>query len=398
MSRLPIVPFALLFVLPACSTPAARQVDDSRAQAARRVTSVRVTEQPFERTVTVTGTLAAEEQVALAFNVSGQVDQVAVDLGALVREGQVVARLVPTDFDLRVQQAEAALAQARARLGLPPDGAADQVDPEVTALVRQRAAMLREAQLNRDRTRTFVDRGISPRASLDTAEAALQVAEGQHQDAIEEIRNRQAVLAQRRSELQIARQQRQDSVLRAPISGAVRQRQVTLGEYRTAGTPVMTIVRTNPLRLQVSVPERVTTGLRVGLPVRVRVDGETTAHSGTLARIGAAIDETNRSLPIEAVVDNPQGELRPGQFATADIVVSTEDKALVVPADAIVTFAGVQKVLVVKDGVAREQRIRTGRRSGDRVEVLEGLDAAAVVVRAPGDLVDGTAVTAQVAE
>jgi multidrug efflux pump subunit AcrA (membrane-fusion protein) len=84
--------------------------------------------------------------------------------------------------------------------------------------------------------------------------------------------------------------------------------------------------------------------------------------------------------------------LRPGQFATAQIIISEADRALVVPADAIVTFAGVQKVLTVKDGHAHEQRIRTGRREGERVEVVDGLRGGDVVVRAPGDLVDGVAV------
>ena len=361
--------------------------------------TVTVSERPFERLVSVTGTLAAEEQVILAFKVAGQVGEVAVDLGSPVRRGQVVARLIPTDFELRLGQAEAALAQARARLGLSPDGeGGDTVEPENAPLARQRRAMLSEARLNRDRTKTFVDRGISPRASLDSAEAAVEVAEGQYLDALEEIRNRQAILAQRRSELQLARQQLQDTVLRAPIDGAVRERQVTQGEYRAAGTPVLTIVRTDPLRLQLAVPERSIGELQTGLPVRVSVEGDTRTHEGRLERIGAALDETNRTLPVEAVVDNRSGALRPGQFATADIIVSREDTAVVVPSDAVVTFAGVQKVLTMRDGKAREQRIRTGRRDGDQVEVVEGLRSGEIVIRLPGDLVDGAAVQPRNAE
>jgi RND family efflux transporter MFP subunit len=154
----------------------------------------------------------------------------------------------------------------------------------------------------------------------------------------------------------------------------------------------MTVVRTHPLRLQLSVPERDTHGLRPGLPVRVRVEGDASEHSGRLERIGAAIVETSRTLPVEAVVPNPSDALRPGQFATADIVVSTSDRALVVPRGAIVTFAGIQKVLTVVEGRAREQRIRTGRREGDRVEVVEGLRGGEVVILDPGDLVDGAPV------
>jgi RND family efflux transporter MFP subunit len=385
---------AVLWTVPvaACSAPGSSAAGADTPEAARQVTTATVRQQPLTRAITVTGTLAAEDQVALSFKVAGRVDQVYVDLGSRVQQGQVLATLAPTDFELRVRQAEAALIQARARLGLPPDGESDAVDAESTALVRQRRAVVQEARLNRDRMKTFVDRGLSARATLESAEAALEVAEGQYQDALEEIRNRQGLLAQRRSELEIARQQLQDSVLRSPIDGAVRERQVTSGEYRAPGTPVLTVVRTHPLRLKLSVPERETGGLQPGLAVQVSVEGDERRYDARLERIGAAVDEANRTLPVEAVVPNPGDVLRPGQFATAEIIVSRSDQGLVVPRDTIVTFAGVQKVLTVKDGHAREQRIRTGRRDGDRVEVLDGLVDGDSVIREPGNLVDGVAV------
>jgi len=383
-----ILPF-----LAACSSPAGPvSASTADAVAARQVTGVLVGEQPLERVITVTGTLAAEDQVALAFKVAGRIDALNVDLGSPVREGQVLARLLPTDFEFRLHQAEAALHQARVRLGLPATGDEDIVDFESTGLLRQRRAVLQQARLNRDRMKTFFDRGLSSRGDLDAAEAALEVAEGQHQDAIEEIRNREGVLAQRRSELDLARQQLEDTILRSPMDGAVRERTATVGEYRTAGTPVVTIVRTDPLRLQLSVPERSAAQLRAGQAVRVRVEGDDRVHDGRLVRLGAAIDEANRTLPVEAVVTNSSGAIRPGQFATADIVVDEGEMALLVPDDAVVSFAGVQRVLVVQDGKAREQRIRTGRREGEQIEILEGLRSGDVVIRGPGDLADGVAV------
>jgi RND family efflux transporter MFP subunit len=347
--------------------------------------------EPLERTVAVTGTLAAEEQVALSFKVTGRVHELNVDLGSKVRRGQVLVRLTPTDFELRLQQATAALQQARARLGLSPNGEETTVDPENTSLVRQSRAVRDEARLTRDRVNTFVERGISSRADLDAAEAQLEVAEGKYQDALEEIRNREAVLAQRQSELSLARQALEDTLLRSPIDGAVRERQVTVGEFRSTGTPVLTIVRTDPLRLRVAVPERAATALRTGQAVRVRIEGDDASYEGKLVRLGAAIEEDNRTLPVEAAVANPHGALRPGMFASAEIIVDRADEAVVVPTDAIVTFAGVQKVLVVQDGKAVEQRVRTGRRDGGRVEIIEGVKAGDVVIVKPGDIVDGVA-------
>jgi multidrug efflux pump subunit AcrA (membrane-fusion protein) len=102
----------------------------------------------------------------------------------------------------------------------------------------------------------------------------------------------------------------------------------------------------------------------------------------------------SRTLIVEAEVANPNGRLRPGAFARAEIVVEAERSAVIVPAAAIVTFAGVERVFVVADGRAVERRIRTGRRAGDRVEVLEGLSTGDPVVVSPGNLAAGQPVTA----
>ena len=125
----------------------------------------------------------------------------------------------------------------------------------------------------------------------------------------------------------------------------------------------------------------------------VRLEGDPSAHSGRVARLSPSIQEQNRTLNVEAEVANPGGRLRPGSFARAEIVVEADRTAVTVPASAVVAFAGLEKVFGVKDGKSVEKRIRTGRRSGDRVEVLEGVAAGEAVVADPGNLVGGTPVT-----
>jgi multidrug efflux pump subunit AcrA (membrane-fusion protein) len=366
-----------------------------RAEAASEdipaVDVVRVDRTPLDQTVTVTGTLAAEEQVMLSLKVTGRLEEMLVDLGSQVRRGQVIARLTPTDFELRLRQAEAALQQARARLGLDPMGEDDTIDIERTGLIRQAQATLEEARRQRDRFATFVQRGISARADLETADAQLQIAEARYQDALEEVRNRQAVLAQRRSELALARQQLEDTTLKSPIDGVVRERLAFAGEYRAAGTPVVTVVRQHPLRLQLAVPERSASEVQVGQLVRVTVEGDAEAYRGRVARLSPAITEGNRTLAIEAEVPNENGRLRTGMFARAEIITS-EALSIVVPHSALVVFAGVEKLLLVKDGKVHEQRVRTGRRIDDRVEILEGVTTGDVVITAPGGLAEGVVV------
>lgn len=374
-------------------TTSARAASRAKAQEPRPVRVVAAAVGPLPRTVTVTGTLAADEEVVAGFKVAGRVSEIAVDLGSPVRKGQVLARLDPTDFRLRVEQAEAARRQVRAGLGLPGDGSGDRVDPEKTALVREARAVLDEARLNRDRMVQLSEKNYIARSEADASRSKLLVAESRYQAALEEIRNRQELLSERSSSLALARQQMADAVLSAPIDGAVRERRASVGEYLAAGAPVFGLVRVHPLRLRVAVTERDASSVRVGQAVRVRLEGDPVVHAGRVARLSPSIQEQNRTLIVEAEVANRDGKLRPGSFARAEIVVEADRTAVMVPASTVVTFAGLEKVFVVKDGKAVEKRIRTGRRSGDRVEILEGIAAGEQVVADPGSLVGGTPVT-----
>lgn len=393
------VPFALCaaaatFSLGCGGRPAASPAGAADPKAPRPVQVTNAVESQLERVIAVTGTLAAEDQVTVSFKVTGRLDSLDVDLGSSVEKGQAIGTLTPTDFLLRVTQADAALQQARARLGLVAGGSDETVDIEKTAVVRQAIAVLDQARLTRNRAASFAKDGIGSQADLDAAEANFRVAEGRYQDAIEEVRNRLALLTQRRTELELAKQALTDSRLTAPFSGRVRERHATPGQYLATGAPVVTIVKVNPLRLRLSIPERESSSVRVGQPVRVTLEGDPTPHQGRVIRISPAIEEDSRTLSIEAEVANPAGLLRPGAFANAEVVTETRDTAILVPASAIVSFAGVEKVFVVKDGKAAERRVSTGRRATDQVEVLKGLTAGEPVVVSPGNLVDGAAVAA----
>src|SRR6185503_5671895 len=215
----------------------------------RQVKTVKVVETPVGQAVTVNGTLAAYDQTTISVKVPGRLQTISVDLGSVIRKGQAIAQLEQSDYRLRVQQAEAALAQARARLGLSPDGADDRVAAEQTGTVRQAKAMLDEAKTKRDRASRLVEQGVIARAEFDSADAEYKVALSRYQDGVEEIRNRQGLLAQRRSELALARQQLADTIVYSPMTGVVQEKKASVGEYLAAGAAVVDIVRIDPLRL-----------------------------------------------------------------------------------------------------------------------------------------------------
>ena len=375
------------------SVGAEEQKSKPAAPPAREVKVTPAAERIVARTVSATGTLAADDQVVLGTKVAGRLAEITVDLGTRVKKGQVIGKLDQNDFKFRVEQAEASLQQARVRLGLSATGSDERVDPEQTAIVRQARAMLDDARLTRDRSIRLAQQELIARAQLDTAEAALQVSEGRYQDSLEEVRNRQAVIAQRRSELDLARQQLTDTVILSPLDGVVSLKQASVGEYLAAGTPIATMVRVHPLRLRVPVPEREGAGVRAGHAVTLTVEGDPTVYRGRVVRLSPIVQEQNRTLMVEAEVPNERGFLRPGSFARVDIMTEVSQPVVSVPASAVIVFAGVEKVLIVRQGKTAEVRVTTGRRLGEDVEIIEGLKRGDPVVTRPGNLVGGQPVT-----
>jgi RND family efflux transporter MFP subunit len=345
----------------------------------------------MERVVQVTGSLVAPDRSTLSVKVAGRLRDLPVDLGSVVRQGEIIAQVEPRDYELRLQQATAALAQSRAALGLPLEGTNDVVDIAETSLVRQARALLEEAARTRDRVLSLARDRIASHAEWDAAEASFNVASNRFDAALDEARVRQAMLAQRRAELLLAQQQLADTTLRAPFNGAVEARVASIGDYLTSGAPVITLVRTDPLRLRLEVPEREAFGLRTGLPVRFQVEGDTNDHTARLVRLSPALHMQSRMLLVEA--DVPGSQLRPGAFVRAQIIVSAEEAGLAVPIRALVVFAGIEKVITVQADQAKEITVITGRRGPDWVEVVSGLSAGDRVVLDPGNLRTGEAVT-----
>jgi RND family efflux transporter MFP subunit len=370
--------------------PASGKTADGKSQP-RQVKTVKVAEIPIGETVTVNGVLAAYDQTTVSVKVPGRLQTINVDFGSIVRKGQVIAQLEQQDYKLRVQQVEAALSQARARLGLSPDGADDRVSAEETGTVRQAKAQLDDAKLKRERAAKLVQQGITPRAEYDTVDSEYKVALSRYQDALEEIRNRQGLLAQRRSELALAKQQLQDTVVYSPLDGVVQEKKASPGEYLAAGAPVVNVVRIDPLRLRVEVPERESHSVRMGQSVRVTVEGDPESYLGYIKRLSPTISEQNRVLSVEADVRN-NGRLRPGAFVKAEIVTNQTNTAVTVPPNALVTFAGIDKVIIIENGKALEKTVTVGRRGADWIEIKAGINTGQSVILDPGNLQSGQSV------
>lgn len=361
----------------------------SRKPAAEREVAVATAMQrEIERSITVFGSFLAREQVVISTKVPGRLAQVNVDIGSAVEAGAELASIESREYELRIRQSEAALAQARARLGLAADDETTVVNPEETSVVRQAAAVLQEATGNRDRLARLFQEGVLSQAELDSARASFTIAENQFQDALEDVRQRLALVSQRQAERDIAVQQLAETRLKAPFKAVVQERLTSPGEYLGVGSPVLTLVAVDPLRLRLEVSERDAHRVQLGQQVRVSVEGLDRSFTGTINRVSPAIHQQRRVLLVEADIAN-DGALHPGMFARADVVVKPRDLALTVPTNALVTFAGIEKVFTMAEGVAAERVVTSGQHTGGMVEILGNLKAGEQVILNPGKLQNG---------
>jgi len=378
-----------------CTGPySEKKVSAKEEKAPVRVNVERVVLSNIPEVVAANGELFAEEQATVTVKIPGRVQQLTVDLGTPVEAGQVIAELNPQDQLQRVRAAEAAVEQTRARLGIL-DRPTDEVKPEETAMVRQAEAQLKEARFIFETTLRLQKEGVVSKIDMEKAQVRRQAVEAHYQTVVEEVMQLRAQLAERRADLALAKQNLTDLIICAPFAGAVTKRLTSVGEYLPANAPIATVVKQNPVRVRVEVPERLAVKVRAGQRIDVSLNGGLVKRAGRVVRLSPALESQNRSLLVEGELPNADSALRPGTFVEASITVNPNAKGISTPASALISFAGTERMFVVKNGVLDQRLVRTARRLPEgRVEVLEGLKVGeSLVADAMDRMVKGMKVT-----
>lgn len=337
------------------------------------VQTIQVQPEQVRRRVEVVGTLAGAQEVTLSSEVSARVLRIQADLGDQVVQGQTLIELDPTEFQLAVERQSAALVEVLAQLGVK-EGKDPLPDPSETSIVRRAAAEAQEARANYDRAKALKEEGVISQQAFDTTEARYRTTQAGYEAALEQVRNLEARVENLRAQLRIAQENLADTRLRAPFAGTVRERLVEVGQYVREQTPVIALASMNPLKLRASVPERWFPHVAAGAAVEVSVEaypGE--KFEGRVTRVGSAVQPDTRAFTIESILENPGGHLRPGLFARAVLETSRAESVIRVPAGAVVSFYGVQKVYSIENGVIREKVVKLGDRFGETIEITEGL-------------------------
>jgi membrane fusion protein, multidrug efflux system len=309
----------------ASATPADFVADRGRAGAALKVSAVVVEPARLAEIVRSTGTLLPDEGVELQAEVSGRITAIHFTEGAPVRKGDLLVKLNDADLQAR-------LTAARREL-------------ELAVRRERRAAELLEQSFVRQ------DEYDAVRNSVDAGAAEIEL-----------------------TEAQIAKTE-----IRAPFDGIAGLRFVSEGAIVGATTRIATLQRTEPLKIEFSVPERYAGRLEVGRPISFSVVGRGETFTGRVYAYDPRIDPATRTVLIRATCPNPNRRLLPGGFANVELTLAETADALLIPTVALMPDGNSTYVFVLDEGTADRRPVETGVRTDSRIQILAGL--------APGDVV-----------
>jgi membrane fusion protein, multidrug efflux system len=371
-----------------CSTTAETAAEGAKTPEPPAIATATVESRSIDRYLRVTGSLAADAQAEVSAETAGRVIETPVERGTRVAQGALLVRISPAETAAQLQEAEANAAQIEARLGLAAGQPFDRM--RVPDVMNARASLdLAEAEFNR--MRSLVDQKVISQSEFDQRRTQFEAARQNYQAAQNLADQSYRSLEAARARVALARKAVADTAVRAPLSGLVAERIVSVGDYVTRGARVATVVRIDPLRVELTVPEQYVSLIKVGQQVRLTVDaypGE--EFTATVKFVSPSLRSDQRALTVEAVAPNGDDRLKPGFFATALVRQPDAAPALLVPASAVETVAGTSRVYTVKDNRIEERIVTLGEKLDTQIEITSGVLKGDIVAAEPkGRLADG---------
>jgi RND family efflux transporter MFP subunit len=369
---------AALLLLSACSPKSAAPAKKESGPVQVRVT--KVFSRVVQRSVDGVGTLFPYDEAIISAEVEGPLQQVAADLGDFVAQGQILARISDEEQRYLVAQQEAQLRQSLERLGLRDEK--DRLkDIREAPDVRRARADLFDAESRYKRVRELVDQGIGPRSDLDQAQARFQSAQAAYDQTLNQTRNLLQEIERFSASLQLQRKKLRDTSVRAPFAAFVKDRQAVAGAYVRANSPLFTLVKIDPIRLRMEVPERMSPWVKLGQKVDVSLEAfADRTFAGKVWRISPTVDQTKRTFVVEALIQNAGNILKPGSYARAHLATDKTETIRIVPNRAVLYVLGTNKSYVVKpDNTIDAREVKIGDRFPTEFEIVQGLEEGETV-------------------
>lgn len=413
-----------------------QNVAENQKETTINVTVTKAESRQVPAYIPATGSLVADETSDIATKVAGKVTNTYANVGDFITRGSTIAKLDDSDAKLRVAEAQAnvkkaqsSVRQAEARLGLSANGTFNSsVIPEVRtagagveqaqAELRQAEASLRQAEANEKRYRELVETGDvavityetyrtardTARAARDTAQARVNSAKQQLETAVnaakqnnQAIKSAEADVEAARTQVATAQAAVADTIVRAPFSGYISERPAAVGEFVTSSSVIATILRSNPIKVQMQVAESDVPYIAIGRGVSIQVDSyKDRSFGGTVTAVNPAIDPASRAATVEAQIENNDNALRSGMFATAKIVRDGGSVGVFVPRSAVYNDQATQnyRIFVIEENIAKLKVVQIGTAENDFIQILSGVNADQTIATSNLDkLYEGAKVT-----
>jgi RND family efflux transporter MFP subunit len=368
-SRIYALLILLIAALAGCSRSGKNQVEAATKAPEPIAVNVATAEaRTLEKAISVTGSLNPDESVTVASEVPGRILDINTDFGKTVHKGDVLAQIDPTEYRIQVERTRAAFHQALARLGLKPGD--ENVPPTSTAMSRQAQAQLEDARFKYESAAKLVKSGDVSQERFTELEKAYGARQAALEASQDDLRTMWLSMESLKADVKLAEKRLNDTTIRAPFEGAIVQKHVSPGQYIKDNTPILTLVKVNPLRLRVEVPESASWSVRIGTPLSFNTDAAPGVEfHATVRELNPSLDSKNRTLTAEARLAENDGRLRPGMFVQVRLVTERASPAVMVPKQALYNVAGLTKIFAIRNNRAIEFRIAPGRESGGWTEV-----------------------------
>ena len=278
-----------------------------------------ISQKTLQDNLQITGSLKPDEEVDLAFETPGKIVNIYFHEGSRVSKGDLLAQVNDAPLQAQLKKLEAQIKLAENRV------------------IRQETMLQKEA--------------VS-------------------KEAYEQV---QTDLATLRADIELVKANIRQTQLTAPFDGVIGLRQISVGAYASTSTIVAHLTKVTPLKLEVSIPERYSSELKVGSPIEFTLEGENTTFPARVYAINSHVDQDTRTLTARAIFDNPGGRIKPGRYAQIKLEKETITETIAIPSEAIIPEMGKDKVFLYKNGKAQPAEIKTGLRTESMVQVIEGL-------------------------
>jgi RND family efflux transporter MFP subunit len=271
------------------------------------------------------------------------------------------------------------LKQALERLGLKSEDERI-ADIKQTPEVRRAQAELTAAEQRYNRTRSLLEQNVGSRQDNDMARSQYLAMQANYETTTNQTRNLIQEVERVKAAVQLQRKRLRDTTVYAQASGHVKDRLVNVGQFVRVNTPVFTLVRIDPIRLRIEIPEKMAPWVRTGQIANVSLDAfPDREFSGKIWRISPTVEQAKRTFIVEALIDNPSALLKPGSYAKARIRTNKVDTIRLAPTLAINYVFGSNKLYVVKDGIIEARDVKIGDRFGQDTEIVEGVEAGELI-------------------